>query len=84
MFKVILSDPSKLFFKKLDHPIKKRVFKKFQELEKNPQLGVPLTGNLTSLWKLRIGDYRAIYEVKNQELLIYILKLGHRKNVYPS
>jgi mRNA interferase RelE/StbE len=84
MFKVILSDSSKLSFKKLDHTIKKRIFNKFQELEKNPQLGVPLTGNLTGLWKLRIGDYRAIYEIKNQELLIHILKLGHRKNVYTN
>ena len=82
MYQVILSKSSKSFFKKLDHSVKERIFKKFKELENNSQIGVPLTGNLTGLWKLRIGDYRAIYEIKDSELIIHVLRLDHRKRVY--
>ena len=82
MYKLIISKKAKSFFKKLDKPVKERIFKKLVVLEKNPEIGIPLTGNLTGFWKLRIGDYRAIYEIKNEKLLIYVLRLGHRKNIY--
>ena len=64
--------------------LKKRLeaLKKFNELEKNPELGKPLTANLAGLWSLRFGDYRAIYQIKQSELIILVLKLGHRKNIY--
>ncbi len=29
-----------------------------------------------------MGDYRAIYQIKNNELIIVVIKIGHRKNVY--
>ena len=36
----------------------------------------------SALFRLRIGDYRVVYEVKNQELILLIIKIGHRKEVY--
>jgi len=33
-------------------------------------------------WRIRIGDYRVIYTVNNNELLILVVKIGHRKDVY--
>ncbi|GAJ15690.1 unnamed protein product, partial [marine sediment metagenome] len=47
-----------------------------------PELGKPLVGNLSGLWSLKFGNYRTIYQIKHQELLILVLKIGHRKNVY--
>ena len=35
-----------------------------------------------SLYRIRVGDYRVVYEVKNDILLIVVIKLGHRKDVY--
>lgn len=35
-----------------------------------------------NLFRLRIADYRVVYEVKNQELVVLIIKIGHRKEVY--
>jgi mRNA interferase RelE/StbE len=51
-------------------------------LSNNPELGKPLVGRLSGLWSLRVGNYRAIYSIKNNELLVLVLRLGHRKNVY--
>jgi len=82
MYKIIFSKKALDFFKKLDKPIQERIGKKIQELSENPRLGVPLIGNLTGLYKLRVGDYRTIYKIVEGNLVILILKIGHRKNVY--
>ena len=33
-------------------------------------------------WRMRIGDYRVIYEIKESELIILVLHIGHRKDIY--
>lgn len=82
MYEVKLEKPAERFIKKLDSVDQKRIIKKLRELETNPELGKPLTANLSGLWSLRFGKYRAIYQIKQQELVIFVLKLGHRKDVY--
>lgn len=82
MYEVILQKPAERFLKKLDKENQRRIINKLKELERNPKLGVLLVGNLAGLWKFRIGDYRAIYQIKNEELIVLVLDIGHRKNVY--
>ena len=81
-FKVLLSPKSDNFLKKLDTNEQERIKNKFRNLANNPELGKPLIGKLVGLWSLRIGDYRAIYQIRKLELLILVVKIGHRKNVY--
>lgn len=81
-YKILLAPRANDFLKKLEKKEKERIEKRLKELSDNPELGKPLVGKLTGLWSLRIGDYRAVYSIKNKELLILILKIGHRKNVY--
>jgi mRNA interferase RelE/StbE len=82
MYELFLTKEAEDFFNKLDQNIKLRISKKFDQLILNPELGKPLTGKFTGLWSLRIGDYRAIYQIENNRLIINVLKIGHRKNVY--
>jgi len=82
MYNIILKSPAKKFLKKLDKPSKIEIIKKLKKLKNNPKLGKLLLGRLIGLWSLRIGDYRAIYQIRQSELLILILKIGHRKNIY--
>jgi mRNA interferase RelE/StbE len=52
-------------------------------LVKNPtEYGKPLVGNLKGLWSYRFSDYRVIYQVQQSELLILVVKIGHRKGIY--
>jgi len=52
-------------------------------LTQNPQnLGKALTGKFSGLYRYRMGDYRIIYEIIKQELCIYVVHIGHRKDVY--
>jgi len=82
MFRIIFDKKAAIFFKKLDSENQIRIGKKIEDLKINPELGKPLTGNLSGLWSLRIGKYRLRYQIRRGELLILILKLGHRKNIY--
>lgn len=46
------------------------------------KFGLPLKRNLKGFMKLRVGDYRIIYTIKNKTVTVLIIKIGHRKEVY--
>ncbi len=81
-FVIILTAESEDFIKKCDKTLRNRIMKSLRRLEDEPESGKPLTSILTGLWSLRIGDYRAIYQIKNSELIVVVIKVGHRKKVY--
>ena len=82
MYEVILKKPAKRFLKRLDKSEQKRVISKLKELKQNSKLGKPMIGRLSGLWSLRIGKYRALYQIVENELIIFILNIDHRKRVY--
>jgi mRNA interferase RelE/StbE len=81
-FGIVLTAESEEFIKKCDKAIRNRILKSLRKLETDPESGKPMTSILTGLWSLRMGDYRAIYQIKNNELVVVVIKIGHRKNVY--
>ena len=82
MYELFFSKEVSDFLKKLDNSTKSRVINKIEKLKTQPDLGKPMTGQLTGLRSLRIGFYRAIYSTEHEKLSILVIKLGHRKNVY--
>lgn len=46
------------------------------------KFGLPLRRNLKGLMKLRVGDYRVIYSIQRTTVTVYVVKIGHRKEVY--
>ena len=82
MYKVFLKKKPEFFLKKLDKLERRIILKKLEKLRNNPELGKPLVGKLAGLWSLRIGKYRAIYQIRQSKLVILVLKIGHRKVVY--
>jgi mRNA interferase RelE/StbE len=46
------------------------------------RFGKPLRAALAGLWRYRVGDYRLICQIKDQSLLVLVVSVGHRKNVY--
>ena len=49
----------------------------------NPRtLGKALQGDLKGLWRYRVGDYRLIAQIQDNELVILVIEIGHRKDVY--
>ena len=84
MYKVRLEKPAKRFLRKRNQEDQKRIIKKFRDLEKNPELGKPLTGKLAGLWSLRFGKFRALYQIRRGELLVLVLNISHRKKIYKN
>ena len=46
------------------------------------KFGIPLKRNLKGLMKLRVGHYRIIYSVQKNTVTVFVIKVGHRKEVY--
>ena len=71
----------------LDRQTKNRIIGYFENqilsLPDPRQKATQLKGKeYTDLWKFRIGDYRVIASINNQELTILLVKIGHRSSVY--
>ena len=46
------------------------------------RFGKPLRATLTGLWRYRVRDYRLICQIQDQQLLVLVVSVGHRKDVY--
>ncbi|MFC1659617.1 type II toxin-antitoxin system RelE/ParE family toxin [Pseudomonadota bacterium] len=84
MYKIVLSDKAEKSLNKLDKYVKTKILKYLKEkIEKNPtDYGKPLTENLSGLWRYRVGDYRIITKIINEELTVLVVEVGHRREVY--
>jgi mRNA interferase RelE/StbE len=69
---------------KLDKTMANRIIKFLKErVEPNPKsVGEALQGNLAPLWRYRVGDYRIICDISDTTLVVTIVKIGHRKDIY--
>jgi mRNA interferase RelE/StbE len=71
---------------KLDKPVVRRILKFLQErvgkLDDPRKIGARLQGTLSEFWKYRVGDYRLICSLENDRLIVLVLRIGHRREVY--
>ena len=87
VWQIELDDVSKKQLAKLDKPVAKRIIEflrlRLAQLENPRNLGAALQGaELGNYWKYRIGDYRVIAKINDDKLIILVLKMGNRKEVY--
>lgn len=71
--------------KSLDKTSKQRIEQFIDKLaiSTNPrQTGRALQGSLKGLWRYRVGNYRLICQIRDNEVLILVLDIGHRKEIY--
>ncbi len=85
-YKVVFTKEARKNLKKLDKNISTLIFNWIEKnLQgcKNPRaIGKALTSNRSGQWRYRIGDYRLICLIKDDELIILALSVGHRREVY--
>jgi len=80
-FTVLLHPKAAKALEKIEKSIRSRITEKLKELGDRPErIGKPL--KYSDFWSLRVGDYRAIYEIKRDRDHVVILFIGHRKKVY--
>ena len=69
---------------KLGSVVANKIYDYLEELEDiDPRTkGKPLSGKLNHLWRYRVGNYRILAEIQDDKLIVLVVRVGHRSNVY--
>ncbi len=81
MYEIIFDAEALEFLEKAEKPLAKRIWDKIMSTKENPHHFFERLTELSG-YKLRIGDYRAIADINDNEKRIEITLIGHRKNIY--
>ena len=84
MYRVLLRPPAQKFLRKLrDKSLLARLMAAMRELAHQPRPpGCDKLAGPENLYRVRVGDYRVIYQVQDNALLVLVVKIGHRREVY--
>ncbi len=83
-WQIIFTKRAEKDFKSLSQEVKKIITKAINsKLLPDPNLAlIPLTGKLKGIYKFRVGNYRILCEKRSEALVIVVVKVGDRKEVY--
>lgn len=84
-WRIELSEDAEAELRKLDKPVRERIGKFIDRLamSQDPrEQGKPLQSGWAGCWRYRVGDYRLVCKLRDRELLVLVLKIGHRREVY--
>jgi mRNA interferase RelE/StbE len=81
-------DRARKELRKLDIPTQKEILGYLRTriaVSTNPRLfGQGLSGNKSGLWRYRVGNYRLICRIEDQSLIVFVVGVGHRKEIYDA
>ena len=85
-YNVVFTEGAKKTLKKMDKHTSALIIgwieKNLQGCENPRVYGKALVANRNGQWRYRIGNYRAICQINDNEVIILVLEIGHRRNVY--
>jgi len=80
MYTVVQTPKFERAFRKLDSELRRRISSQLLDLEVHPETGKSLHGRLKGLFSLRVGDYRVVYEIRKDNVILHMVE--HRRSVY--
>ena len=82
-YRVALAPSAARQLRKLDPDVRRRIQAAIELLavEPRPPAATRLVGG-SGEWRVRTGDYRIVYEINDNELVVLVLRMGHRREVY--
>ena len=82
-YEITFTDTSRRQFRKLERDVQERMIKALERIRIRPESYVKkLVGDPG--YRLRVGDYRVILDIQKSELIILVIKISHRKNIYKN
>lgn len=67
----------------MDRTIQKQIISKLESIVYSPySSGKQLKGTLAGLWRYRVGNYRVVCDVENENITIYVIDVDHRSKIY--
>lgn len=68
--------------KRFPKEVLKRIREKLESLCINPYANAVKIRDLENVWRVRVGDYRILYRIENDRMVILVIRIDHRKQVY--
>jgi mRNA interferase RelE/StbE len=85
MHKVELKKSPEKFIRQLSRKIQFQLIDALEGLSKDPRpAGVKKLAGMDNLYRIRCGDYRVVYTIQDKKLLILVVRIAHRKEVYKN
>jgi mRNA interferase RelE/StbE len=81
-YRVILPRSVQRELDRLPDDAVKRIMARLAQLEANPRTADVKKLKGRDAWRIRVGDYRVIYEIHDRELQILVITVGHRREIY--
>lgn len=82
MYEIIIQPQAEQFIKGLKKEDQKKLLDSIDQIAQKPRLGKELVGRLAGLRSLREGIYRVIYKIEDIKLIVLVLTIGYRGNIY--
>ena len=85
VWQVDYTEAARRMLKKLDRPVAERIRAYMKEIAQLPaprMRGDALEGPLSEFWRYRIGDYRVVCRIEDRVLIVLVVKIAHRREVY--
>jgi len=82
MYQIKIKPKAQKEFQKLPKIYQEKVLATFLFIQQNPFCGKKLLGELSGLYSYRLWPYRIIYEIYAKELVILVIRIGHRQKIY--
>jgi len=88
VWQIEFDSEAEIDLKKIDREMQRRIMRYLREriaTGKDPRrFGAPLRRELSGLWKYRLGDYRIICRIEDKKVAVYVIRIGHRKDIYEA
>ncbi|MCX5674095.1 MAG: type II toxin-antitoxin system RelE/ParE family toxin [Planctomycetota bacterium] len=82
-YRVIFQPSAARQVRALSPELYRRVIAKAESLAANPRpAGCQKLKGMDATWRVRVGDYRVIYEIRDEVLVVLVVRIGHRRDVY--
>ena len=82
MYRLLYTEEAKKQIAKLGERTKVKAKEALELISENPAIGKALTRELKGRWSYRVGSYRILYRIHRTDVLVFVLAVGHRREIY--
>lgn len=84
-YRITLAPAAARQLRKFEPQVRRRIQAALELLSSNPRppAATQLVGGAGE-WRIRTGDYRIVYEIEDEQLLVLVLRMGHRREIYEA
>jgi mRNA interferase RelE/StbE len=82
-YRLEIKPPAEKAPARMPNPSRRRIARAIDSLARDPRPpGCAKLAGSQCAYRIRVGDYRVVYEIEDRVLIVYVVRIGHRKDVY--